>query len=123
AAAQVPVSGSRWFPATPGTAAHRSTEPAHFILTGTVPALLQISAADGSAINSPLLQALQIHGLVQTESQTVLVDFKSAHRSDLNPRTRQTAANGADADQWRALVLAWLLSQHAAIPTAAMVVY
>lgn len=123
AAAQVPVSGSRWFPAVPGTAAHRSTEPAHFILTGTVPALLQISAADGSAINSPLLQALQIHGLVQTESQTVLVDFKSAHRPDLNPRTRQTAANGADADQWRALVLAWLLSQHAAIPTAAVVVY
>jgi hypothetical protein len=122
-AGPVPVSGSRWFPAMTGSGTTRDTPFAHFFLTGTVPALLQFSATDRSILNSPLRQALQAHGLMSDEHQTVLVDFKTAHRPDLHRRTRHAAAANADSDHWRALVLAWLLSQQAEPPTAAVVVY
>ena len=106
-----------------GNAATHDTPFAHFFLTGTVPALLQISATDRSLLDSPLRQALQAHGLMSDEHQTVLVDFKTAHRPDLHRNTRHAAATNADSDHWRALVLAWLLSQQAEPPTAAVVVY
>lgn len=121
--AQIPVSGSRWFPTVAGKTAVQDPQSSHFVLTGTVPALLRLAAADGTATACSLLQVLQAHGIVPAEPQTVLVDFKSAHRPDLHRRTRQAATAGVDADQWRALVLAWLLSQQTALPAAVVVVY
>lgn len=122
-AARVPVSGSRWFPTVPGTAAERNTEHSHFILTDTVPALLQMTAPDQTTAACPLQQALLANGIELSEKQTVLVDFKSSHRPDLHRRSRQAATAGSDADHWRALVLAWLLAQQTALPAAAVVVY
>ena len=122
-AAQVPVSGSRWFPTIASTAATEDHQPSHFVLTGTVPALLRLTAMDRTAAAFPLRQELLSHRIELAEGQTILVDFKSAHRPDLHRGSRRAATAGSDADQWRALVLSWLLAQQTALPAAAVVVY